>query len=167
MTKDDPAHELHELLMRYARSPTAADDARDRLFELQNVVRDGIFDGNSLRADDPRLRDVLDALELLAVIEPDDPSHPWARGGALGAVGRHLEAASDFLSAADRFARVAEAEIGITGDEADWAESAREHAARHLVLGGQPASAAALLSSLSEESRGEIEALIERSLATL
>jgi hypothetical protein len=142
------------------------EDVRDRLFELQNQIREEVFADRvpeRAGAREAEARFVLDALEVLSLTEADDPSHPWARGGFLAQLGRHLEAADDYLVAAERFEEEALA-AGDTGDEADWARGARAHAARHLALGGQPIAAAALLASLDPEDRQEITGLVEDGL---
>ena len=140
-------------------------DVRDELFALQNDVLEGLFD--TPNADAGALRFVLDALIALSLAEPDDPSHPWARGGVLARVGRHLEAADDFLLAARLFDLEAAAGDGLTGDEGDWAQTARAHAARSLALGGQPVAAVYLLRTLSGEERDAVAPAVEASLGEL
>ncbi len=74
------------------------------------------------RRDEERLR-----RELL---EPEDGSNPWDRGLILTVVGRHIEAADDYLVAGA------------------------------LARGGYPAAAATLASRLSPEDREQVEALL-------
>ncbi len=163
----------HELLAASRdQAGLAAPQLRDELFELQNGLQDELFGGPptpleprvDIAPDEPRLQIILDALEALSIGEPSDPSYPWMRGGVLSTVGRHLEAADDYLVAAERFRRMSESGEELTGDESDWAGSALFHAARNLALGQQPVSAAALLGALPPEDRNEIEPLIHRSL---
>jgi hypothetical protein len=143
-------------------------DVLDELFVVQNELRKQLFeDGAVPTPGEPRVSFVLDALEVLSLSSPDDPSHPWARAGLLATLGRHLEAADDFLIAARGFEREAELGNGLTGDEADWAKSSYWHAARNLALGGQPAAAASLLRSLAPADRAEVADLVEECLARL
>jgi hypothetical protein len=148
-------------------------EIRDELDALRDELLWSLFSGPptfderraDLAPDDPRLTVALDILAALAVAEPDDSSYSWERGGLLFTVGRQLEAADDYLAAAARFAREAEAGTGATGDETDWQEAALYHAAKNLVLGGQALAAATLLAKLSDEFRGEIAQLIESASA--
>lgn len=143
-------------------------DVLDELFVLQNELRKELFESDVLPTPhEPRVSFVLDALEVLSLSAPDDPSHPWARGGVLASLGRHLEAADDYLVAARGFEREAQRGDGLTGDEDDWAKSSFAHAARNLALGGQPAAAATLLRSLAPADRAEVADLVEESLARL
>lgn len=140
---------------------SAADRFRDELFELQQGIQwDHFRSGDPIDPADQHLRIVLDSLEALAVIEPDDSSHLWNRAGLLERAGRHLEAAGDFLGAARRFSAEAETESGMTGDESEWAQAALFHAARSFAIGGQPASAAVLLSRLTPQEREELQPLL-------
>lgn len=157
------------VLDQLARGISLEPAMADELFELQQALQEELFGPGggerrtSVDRDDPRLRVVLDVLEALSLSDPSDPSYPWMRGGILAEVGRHLEAADDYLIAARRFREVAARGDGLAGDEDDWAGGALRQAAKSLALGGQPASAAALLGELSEEDRRDVEPLIRAS----
>lgn len=157
---------VEELLSAAGAPGRLPADVRNHLFDLQQGIQwDSFKEGGNIDPADARLRIVLDALEALSVSELDEPSHAWNRGHLLVRAGRHLEAANDFLVAARRFESDADRGGGLTGDEADWAQSAYHHAAKNLLLGGHSASAVALLPRLSPDERVEIESLIQRSLA--
>lgn len=111
--------------------------------------------------DDPKLVRLLDALLALAIIEPSDPAFFWTRAGALFAVGRHMEAAQDFLAAAERFKQLANTPDQVTDDEGDWAATALFHAAKNLVLSGCTISSEALAKQLSGDDKDEINSLIQ------
>jgi hypothetical protein len=138
---------------------------RDEIFRLQNEARAALPDDPS--PDDPWVVVILDALGALTLSEPDDPSHPWARGGLLAQLGRHLEAADDYVLAARLFDAEARTGGGLTGDEAEWASSARAHAAESLALGGHPVAALALLRTLDIEDRQRVQDLAESRLREL
>lgn len=147
-----------------ALAPASSARMRDQIFELQQGIQFDHFQGDDpIEPDDQRLRIVLDSLEALAVLEPDDPSHLWNRAGLLVRAGRHLEAADDFLGAARRFTAEAEAGAGMTGDEDEWAQSALFHAAKCFGIGGHGASAAVLLPRLSSRERDELLPLLRGS----
>lgn len=146
----------------------STDDAVRQLDEAQNELQWELFHGSTddvsevrVSPDDARLAFVLDALATLAVREPDDGAHPWNRAGVLARVGRHGEAATDFLEAARRFEREAAGGDGMTGDEDAWADAARLHAAESFVRAAQPLAAQALLASLADEDRARVQADIE------
>jgi hypothetical protein len=150
----------------------STDDAVRRLDEAQNELQWELFHGSTEDAsatwvapDDPRLAFVLDALATLVVREPDDGAHPWNRAGVLSRVGRHGEAATDYLEAARRFETEAAGDGGVTGDEDAWADAARLHAAESFVRAAQPLAAQALLASLADDDRARVEAEIEALLA--
>ena len=90
--------------------------------------------------DEESLAILLDALDALALLEPDDPSYPWDRALVLKVTGRHLDAAHAYVEAANRFACGPD----LTGDEADWAADARRMAAECFDAAGSRASAAAV-----------------------
>jgi hypothetical protein len=155
--------ELRNMLV-HGQAPLDERLRRD-LFELQNRVRLSLADESERAAgpspDDPRVRFVLDVLAALSVSEPDDPSHPWTRANLLADVGRHLEAAEDFMVAMERFHTDHGQATGLTGDEDDWAQSALYHAVKNLALGGQVLAAAALLPRLDADDQDELRALID------
>ena len=156
-------------LVRRIGSPNAAEDTsllRD-LEEVQHALQQRLFGGrpvveDSYRVtpDDRRLAILLDALEALSLLEPNDSSYPWDQALILKVTGRSLEAARAYLEAASRFQAKAVAETGVTGDEAEWAQTALAMAARSLISGGQAASAAALLPRLDQKDRAELEPLV-------
>jgi AcrR family transcriptional regulator len=173
MQNESVSRRWRALLERLAQGERLEQDLLDELFELQATLQKEIFEEpgiSSLRpgvdSDDPRLGVILDVLEALTLSETDEESYAWTRAGILGAVGRHLEAADDYLMAARRFRETVSRGDGVTGDEDDWAETALFHAATSLVLGGHVASAAALLPRLTPEYRKELEPLIRESAAT-
>jgi hypothetical protein len=140
---------------------------RADLDDLQQDLQAELFGGRpligndyDLATDDERVRILLDALDALSLLQPSDPSYSWDRGLVLEVLGRHLEAAPAYLDAASRFDADAHRSDAITGDEADWAATARYLAAKSLLRGGQAASAAALLPRLESEERKEIETLL-------
>jgi hypothetical protein len=154
-----------------APDPSQAGDAIKRLFDAQNDLQWELFGEpddddrpTPISTDDPRLAFVLDALATLAVREPDDSAHPWHRACVLSRVGRHSEAATDYLEAARRFEHEFENGDGVTGDEAEWAAAAHYHAAESFVRAAQPLAAQSLLDRLSEDDRARIAPLIERLL---
>jgi hypothetical protein len=140
----------------------------DKLDELQSSLQRKIFGDPPLyvkkradvAGDDQRVIVLLDLLEAMALIDPGDVSHPWTRGSVLYAVGRHLEAAHDFLEAAARSRRLAESGEGF-GDEEDWTKSCIFHAAENFVLSGHLLSAELLIDHVSMHNRGELEQLID------
>lgn len=151
-------------LVRRIGSPVAADDAslrselEDLYYDLQQALFGGrpiVGDSHSVAPNDRRLAILLDALEALSLLEPDDASYPWDQGLILQIMGRTLEAAHAYLETASRLEAA-----DVTGDEADWARTALADAARCLIAGGQAASAAALLPRLDRDDRAEIEPLL-------
>jgi hypothetical protein len=167
MKSDDIHQEWQDALAQLDRGDGSSEEAFRALNELGAHLRELLFpDGPSadyagdVDPADPRLQLLLDALAAQAVLEPGDPAYPWERGGLLSEFGRHLEAAEDYLAAARLFDREAEAATGLTGDEDDWAKSARYHAAKNLALGGHPTAAAALLPQLDPEDRAEVEPIV-------
>jgi hypothetical protein len=165
-------HRLRSMLAASA-GPELPRVVRNELADFQGELLESIFAGPPLydrrREDldpaDPRLTIALDILAALSVSEPDDPSYPWERGGLLFTVGRHLEAAEEYLAAAGRFSREFVASTGTTGDEEAWAESALFHAAKNLVQGGHALAAAALVPRLAADDRAEIAQLVEEARA--
>ena len=112
---------------------------------IQSDLQDELFGGRPElgRTYDPESRSLsilLDALDALALLEPDDASYPWDRALILDVVGRPLDAAHAYVEAADRFSRAPAA----TGDESDWAAEARDKAAVCFEAAGSTASAAAV-----------------------
>lgn len=148
-------------------------DVQGELDELRGELLWSLFSGPpmfneqrpDIARDDPRLTVALDILAALTVADPDESSYPWERGGLLFTIGRHLEAADDYLAAADRFGREAAAGTGATSDEADWRDAAFFHAATNFVLGGHALAGAALLSRLADEDRAKVTQLIEDATA--
>jgi hypothetical protein len=156
-------------LVRQIRMHDGSDAGiRDELDGIAHDLQHELFGGRpipggsypELERTDARLRLLLDVLQALALLSPDDPSYPWDRALILFVIDRFLEAADDYMTAARLFDVEARAGSGLTGDEADWARSARWHAAKSLVLGGQPAAASALLTSLDPDDRSKIESLL-------
>jgi hypothetical protein len=151
------------------QAPNAGAGFWSELFELQNTVQDSVF-GDALPLElqphidphDARVVFVLDALSALSIVEPDDSALPWMRAGVLSRVGRFLEAADDFLLAAERFEAEHREGTGVTGDEHDWAAVALFHAARSLALGRHGLAAAALLPRLQPEFQAEIRQLVHQ-----
>jgi hypothetical protein len=97
-----------------------------------------------------------DVSKALAVIETDDPAHPWNLGAVLFRAGRYLDAANEYLVAAGRFRQDAEAGTGSTGDEDDWAQTSLYHAARSFLRAGMPISAAAVSTRMNGAERTEV-----------
>ena len=117
----------------------------DDLEGIQSDLQDELFGGRPElgRAYDPEPRSLsilLDALEALALLEPDDASYPWDRALILDVVGRPLDAAHAYVEAANRFSRAP----AVTGDEAEWVAEARDKAAVCFEAAGRTASAAAI-----------------------
>jgi hypothetical protein len=157
-------HELRNMLVH--GGALLDEDLRTSLFQLQNRVRLSLFDetehpSRRIDGEDPRVAFVLDVLAALTVSEPDDPAHPWTRANVLAGVGRHLEAAEEFIVAMERFEAEHARGTGMTGDEDEWAQSALYHAVKNLALGGQVLAAAALLPRLESEDQAELRTLID------
>ena len=131
-----------QLMSRMAgQDPALVED----LEAVQTDLQDELFGGRPElgRAYDPEpqsLSILLDALDALALLEPDDASYPWDRALVLEVVGRPLDAAHAYVEAADRFSRAP----AVTGDESDWAAEARAKAAVCFEAAGSRASAAAI-----------------------
>lgn len=117
-------------------------------------------------AGEARVSALLDVLDVLARLEPDESAHPWKRAGILSAIGRHLESARDYFSAYERFVVEAEQGTGITGDEEDWATSALSHGAEEFARGGELMTAAFLAIRLPEDERREAISLIRQRLSS-
>jgi hypothetical protein len=160
--------ELREATDAFGRAAAAGTVSPRELHDFQLGLQWEVFGGTApephgdVSADDPRVQAILDALQALAVLEPDDPSHPRARAIVLDAVGRHAEAAKDFLLAAERFDGELRRGDGLTGDEDEWAATARFQAARSFALAGDRLAAQSLLPHLEERERAEVEPLLER-----
>jgi hypothetical protein len=143
-------------------------EALTELYEAENELEWEVFGAppelveTDVSPDDPRLALILDALAALGQKEPDDSAHPWRRAALLAAVGRHLEAAADYLEAGRRFENEFATTSGVTGDEDSWASTALWRAAQNFVHGGQPLAARALLGRLRESDRLDVAALIDR-----
>jgi hypothetical protein len=165
--KPDP-RSLRAGLAQLLATHDSTDEAVRRFDEAQNELQWELFQGSTedasearISPDDPRLAFVLDALATLAVREPEDAAHPWNRAGVLSRIGRHGEAAADFLEAARRFEREVAHGDGLTGDEDAWADAARLHAAESFVRAEQPLAAQALLALLADDDRDRVQAAIE------
>lgn len=101
---------------------------------------------------------VLDALAALALVQPDEPAHPWNRGALLFELERHGEAAGDKLEAVRRM--VIDSDLGPDLDRA------RLHATLGLLLAAQPLSAAVVAARLTDPaSQAEASRLIEEWIA--
>ena len=124
----------------------------------QTVVRgpDGDSDITAPLGSTDELPLLADVGKALGVIETEDPAHPWNLGGVLFRAGRFLDAANEYLVAADRFRRDAEAGTGSTGDEEEWAETSLYHAARSFLRAGMPLSAAAVSTRMRGVDRTEV-----------
>jgi hypothetical protein len=140
----------------------------DEIDEFQEFLEISVFGDpplymeprNDVDSDDERVKILLDSLQALAISDATDPAPLWSRGVILSSIGRHLEAASDFIAAAHRFAERAGTSQAVTDDEDDWSESALAHAARNLVLAGHFLSAARLLERLAPEDEAQIRSLL-------
>jgi hypothetical protein len=158
--------ELREATEAFGRAAAAGTISARELHDFQLGLQTEVFGGHAIerRADlargDPRVQAILDALEALAVLEPDDPSHPWSRAIVLQAVGRDGEAAKDYLLAAERFDEEHRRGEGVTGDEDEWASAARFQAARSLALAGELVAAQSLLPRLEAEDRAALATLL-------
>jgi hypothetical protein len=159
--------ELRERRERFRLAAAAGTLSATELYDFQLGLQWDVFgeppewDRSDIAADDPRVQAILDALEALAVVESDDAAHPRARAIVLAAVGRHAEAAKDYLLAAERFDSEYRKGDGMTGDENEWADVARYQAAKSLVLAGEFVAAQALMPQLSEDDRAEVERLLD------
>jgi hypothetical protein len=101
----------------------------------------------------------LDLLRTLGQIDASDPALPWNRASILSDLGRNVEAAEDYLRAAQRIA-ARDSTISDTGDE-DWQSAALYHASRQFLLAGQVAAAAHVAASISdEEYRNELTTML-------
>jgi hypothetical protein len=159
--------ELRRATEAFGRAAAAGTVSARELHDFQLGLQWDVFGGpaserrEDIDANDPRVQAILDALEALSLIEPGDPSHPWSRANVLQALGRHSEAAKDYLLAAERFDEEDARADGPTGDEADWAADARLHAARSFALAGKPVAAQSLLPRLDAAGRAEVEPLLQ------
>lgn len=145
---------------------------REAAFEFLSDLRAELFGwppsyGDvSISPEDARLVAVLDSLDALIIDSPSDAAYPWMRAGILSAVGRHLEAAKDFLIAAQRFVEESREPNPQTGDEADWAQAALLRAGQSFVLGGEPLAAAVLLTRLTDDDRAKLVELLTARLGS-
>jgi len=158
--------ELQTERERFARAVAAGTAPTRELHDFQLALQWDVFGApaherrEDIAADDPRVEAIVDALEALAVLEADDASHPWSRANVLFAVGRHAEAATDYLRAAELFAADRAA-----ADNDDWAHSARLQAATNFALAGESLAARSLLLRLEPSERAEVESLLAASAA--
>jgi hypothetical protein len=154
------ANRYEELLINFASRGELDVSQLRRLLEglEQNVVRgpDGHSDITAPLGSTEALPRLVDVSKALAVIETDDPAHPWNLGAVLFRGGRYLDAANEYLVAADRFRQQVEDGGGSTGDEDDWSQSCLYHAARSFLRGGMPLSAAAVSTRLRGDERTEV-----------
>jgi hypothetical protein len=158
--------ELREATEAFGRAAAAGTVSARELYEFQLGLQWDVFGfppefRDDVSSDDPRVQAILDALQTLAILEPDDASHPRARAIVLDAVGRHAEAAKDYLLAAERFDEEFRRGDGLTGDEDDWASTARYKAAKSFALAGDLLAAQSLLPQLEAEDRAEVEPLLK------
>ena len=101
----------------------------------------------------------LDLLRTLGQIDVSDPALPWNRASILSDLGRNVEAAEDYLRAAQRIA-TCDSTISDPADQ-DWQSAALYHASRHFILAGQAAAAAQAAARISdEEYRRELTTMI-------
>lgn len=167
--RDEPMTELelHEATEAFGRAAAAGTVSARELHDFQLGLQWDVFggavggDSQDVSPDDPRIEAILDALEALEVLEPDDASHPWSRAAVLKAVGRHAEAGKEYVLAAARFDDQFRSGDGSTGDEDEWASAARCHAAKSFVLAGELLTARSLLPLLEAEDRAEVEPLLQ------
>ena len=138
-----------EIEKRWSKIMLRFDEPDPRLVDdlegIQSDLQAELFGGRPElgRTYDPEPRSLsilLDALEALALLEPDDASYPWDRALILDVVGRPLDAAHAYVEAANRFSRAP----AVTGDEAEWVAEARDKAAVCFEAAGRTASAAAI-----------------------
>src|SRR5712691_1545661 len=136
MSNSDLTTRWREIVSRLEARNGRREELRDALEALTAELQEELFGPpgslydrlSEISATDPRLEMVLDALAALSLLEADDPSYPWERGGLLAALERHAEAADDYLRAARRSETVAHEGTGLA-DEEDWAKAALYHAA--------------------------------------
>lgn len=151
---------LHEVLEEKALDVSALDQLQRELeIEIFGWPPEPSQDKSKL-AGEARVGALLDILDVLSRLEPDESAHPWKRAGILSHIGRHLESARDYLSAHERFLVEAEQGSGVTRDEEDWATSALSHCAQELARGGALMTAAFLARRLPEDERQETISLI-------
>jgi hypothetical protein len=165
MTTQDDIQDRWRSLVQAVRVSNRSEALRQDLVAFQAEVQEQLIGpaGSSeqeVSPDDPRLQVLLDALRALALIDNDDPSWPWERGGLLARCGRHLEAADDYLASASLSMLDACNGTSAVDDPEEWAKSAYGHAARELIRGGQLVAAAALLPALDRGDRDEIEGML-------
>ena len=138
-----------EIEKRWAKIMSRFDEPDPRLVDdlegIQSDLQAELFGGRpelgrTYNTEPRSLSILLDALDALALLEPDDASYPWDRALILEVVGRPLDAAHAYVEAADRFSRAP----AVTGDESDWAADARQMAAACFEAAGRTASAAAI-----------------------
>jgi len=154
------AKRREELLINFASTGELDLSQLRRLLEAleQKVVTgpDGHSDITAPLGSPEELPRLADVSKALAVIEVDDPAHPWNLGALLFRGGRYLEAANEYLVAADRFQQHARDGSGFTGDEDDWSQSSLYHAARSFLRAGMPISAAAVSTRMRGAERTEV-----------
>ena len=96
------------------RDPALLDDLEAIQADLQVELFGGRPELGQVCDPEPQsLSILLDALEALELLEPDDASYPWDRALILNVVGRPLDAAHAYVEAANRFSRAP----AVTGDE--------------------------------------------------
>jgi len=158
--------ELRKATEAFGRAAAAGTVSPKELHDFQLELQWDVFGGDAIERrddiadDDPRVQAILDALEALAVLEPDDPAHSWSRAIVLQAVGRDVEAAKDYLLAAERFDAEHRRGDGLTGDEDEWASTARFQAARSFALAGELVAAQSLLPQLEADDRAALVSLL-------
>lgn len=124
---------------------------------LASFIHERRADSETDEGDDP----VADLLVAFAVHEPDDASHWWNLATRI-TNNTQLTKALLYLLAADAFTREAQRGDGLTGDEDDWAESARLHAAKELADGGCLLAAAVVAMTLPPAERAELTTKLGR-----
>jgi hypothetical protein len=166
MTRNDYRAICSDVIAALRGAEGASPAIVEHLETLQHELEDDLFGGRPLasdhynvRADDIRVAILLDALEALSLMHPDDASYPWDRGLVLKVVGRHAEAAHEYLAVADAVRQTLQSESVPEDYDDDWAQAALFHAATSFALAGQHAAAATLLARLDPDDRAEVEPL--------
>ena len=120
-----------------------------------------------LPADEGSIPAALDCFNAIRELEDDDGAHPANQAKTLDETGRHTEAASLHLKAAELFAANARAGTGTTGDEADWSQSELWHAVNSLLAAERPLTAAIIARRIGDEDlRREAEQSLRERLKT-